>query len=222
MTWINLGNPRPKQQPDRYDIFNWNVGERISLDIPHNQSSDSLASIIERRRTLRTFKEVQPDVLGALFWTITREQEIGSDFAGFNLSRRPVPSAGAVHPIHILISDRKNNRMLRYNPSFHTLESIAPLGSELLEQANEATNLQNGELIIFIAEPGKTQAIYHEAESLIWRDAGVLLGFFSLVAPIFNLNFCPLGLTGESFALSLDKQGRLHGVGVAILGSRTG
>jgi hypothetical protein len=74
---------------------------------------------------------------------------------------------------------------------------------------------------MFAAEPGKTFSKYTEANSLIWRDAGVLLGYFSFVAHALQLSFCPLGITGECWASQLDKQGRLVGVGLAIVGAST-
>lgn len=221
MTWIDLGTPAPKKQPDRYKPFEWSLGERIPLGIPSTLPSESLISVINNRRTQRDFSKVEHSTLGSMFWTIAREQQLGPDFAGYKLSLRPAPSAGAVHPIHILISDRKNNRMMRYNPTDHTMDTVSSLEPQLIEHVNKAVDMQNGELIILVAEPGKTQAIYHDADSLIWRDAGVLLGYFSMIAPLFNFNFCPLGLLGESFAKSLDKQGRLHGVGCALLGGRS-
>jgi hypothetical protein len=75
-------------------------------------------------------------------------------------------------------------------------------------------------MLLFVGEPGKTFSKYNHATSLVWRDAGVLIGHMALVAESLGLNFCPLGITGEPWVSELDKQGKLVGVGVALLGSR--
>jgi len=69
-----------------------------------------------------------------------------------------------------------------------------------------------------VAEPGKTSAKYSSSSSLVWRDAGVLLGHIGLAAESLGLNYCPLGITGEPWVSQLDSQGKLSGVGLALLG----
>ncbi|MFO6292409.1 hypothetical protein, partial [Pseudomonas aeruginosa] len=74
---------------------------------------------------------------------------------------------------------------------------------------------------LFLAEPGKTLGKYQDGCSLIWRDAGALLGVMALTATAQGLNFCPLGITGEPWASGLADQSKLFGVGLALLGSVT-
>ena len=81
-------------------------------------------------------------------------------------------------------------------------------------------DIQSGIVIRLIAEPGKTCAKYEHADSLIWRDAGVLIGHMALVAEALDCSFCPLGITGHEWCASLKLEDRLAGVGLAILGSR--
>lgn len=76
--------------------------------------------------------------------------------------------------------------------------------------------------LLFLAEPGKTLGKYQNGYSLVWRDAGALLGVMSLTATAQGLHFCPLGITGEPWASALADQGQLAGVGLALLGSATG
>jgi hypothetical protein len=78
-----------------------------------------------------------------------------------------------------------------------------------------------GQLLWFCANVEKINAHYEHPESLIWRDAGVLLGVMALVAEALKLNFCPLGISGEPYlSAAFGTLGRLEGVGGAILGSR--
>ena len=75
-----------------------------------------------------------------------------------------------------------------------------------------------GVLVGFIAESGKTASKYENPESLVWRDAGTLLGYMSLVAEALRLQFCPLGLTGDpELGDVLAPQSGLHGAGLSIV-----
>lgn len=73
---------------------------------------------------------------------------------------------------------------------------------------------------LLVAEPGKTQAKYFNHESLVWRDAGALLATMGFVAEALNLNYCPIGITGEPWASMLSSEGNLVGVGAALIGGR--
>ncbi|SEM10533.1 hypothetical protein SAMN05518845_11692 [Variovorax sp. YR750] len=76
-------------------------------------------------------------------------------------------------------------------------------------------------LLLLVAEPGKTAAKYFNSESLVWRDAGVLLGYLSLAAEALGLAFVPLGITGDPWAGKLVDESGLAGVGAALVGRRT-
>jgi hypothetical protein len=147
-------------------------------------------------------------------------QKKNSDL-GFPLSQRPAPSAGAIHPIHVVLNFPDNDRWWRYDADSHVLIEIDGQNvlGPLRVHCAEVLPLNNGLLVLFVAEPGKTLSKYDAGCSLIWRDAGVLLGLMSLTAEALQLNFCPLGITGEPWARQLNQQGHLVGVGVAVLGS---
>ena len=72
--------------------------------------------------------------------------------------------------------------------------------------------------MLLLAEPGKTSAKYQHGESLIWRDAGILLAVMALIAEALDYSFCPLGITGEPWADQLATSGVLMGVGLALVG----
>jgi hypothetical protein len=81
-------------------------------------------------------------------------------------------------------------------------------------------DIQEGIAIRLVAEHGKTSAKYENAASLVWRDAGVLIGHMSLTAEALACNFCPLGITGHEWCQNSELHDSLAGVGLAILGSR--
>ncbi|WP_382161551.1 hypothetical protein [Hydrogenophaga sp. ANAO-22] len=85
---------------------------------------------------------------------------------------------------------------------------------------HEVIDAPSATLLLFVAEPGMTESKYEGASSLVWRDAGVLLGMFALAAEALSMNFSPLGVTGEPWASRLVPGAPLVGVGAAFVGAR--
>ena len=222
MTWIGLGNPTPAPAVLPYRSFDWRNGDRVFLPIENFVLQGSLSDVLNSRRTARTFGPIESKDLSAILWLTCRIQQTLSSELGFPPTPPPVPSAGAIHPIHVLILERSVAAWQRYDPLQHSLVTV--YGSESFadasrKAASEVLEIQQGLIIGLAAEPGKVAAKYQESASLVWRDAGVLLGYLSIVSEALNLNFCPLGITGDPSISNLDEESRLAGVGLAILGS---
>jgi hypothetical protein len=157
-----------------------------------------------------------------VLWHSSRCQQTADSPFGFQLQQRPIPSAGAIHPIHVILSV-PGLGWSRYNSISHSLEALdlpADWSATLESKCNELVAIEDGSLVLFVAEPGMTAAKYDEFESLVWRDAGILQSAFAVVAAAANCNLCLLGITGNPWAAALDQQGQLTGVGVAILGAQ--
>jgi SagB-type dehydrogenase family enzyme len=159
--------------------------------------------------------------LSSFFWLSCKTQKNAESDIGLPLAQRPVPSAGALHPIHVLINQPSDSNWWRYDHDDHSLKSVerSNVLSDLRLEAETLVETGDGALLLLVAEPGKSFAKYENATGLIWRDAGVLLGQFSLVSEALGLNFCALGITGAPWASDLDETDRLAGVGLGILGS---
>jgi SagB-type dehydrogenase family enzyme len=186
---------------------------------------DGLLDVLNSRRSTRSFGLIDINHLAALLWLCCRTQENQHARFGFPLSLRPCPSAGSIHPIHILVSSPDKAGLLRYDTFHHSFIEVPdsmPASASARLAASSLVDLQSSVVLMFVAEPGKTFAKYNDASSLIWRDAGVLLGYLSIVAQALRLSFCPLGISGEPWASQLDEQGRLVGVGMALVGARPG
>ncbi len=224
MTWIDLGNPAPRRSPFPYVPVVWPTCISMQFS-PHSDPEDcDLIRTLDLRRSQRSFGFLDEKKLGNLLWHCCRIQENQHADLGFPLSLRPCPSAGSIHPIHVVVSLPGKAGWMRYDPLEHAL-ALVPDSDEAAAsarlKAGSVVLPGDGVVLMFVAEPGKTFSKYTEANSLIWRDAGVLLGYFSMIAHALRLSFCPLGITGEPWASELDKQGRLIGVGLAIVGSRS-
>ena len=127
-----------------------------------------------------------------------------------------------IHGIHLLLRPPSGSLWQRYDPLLHELVDVPDSErscSSALQAAVELMPMGNATLVLLAAEPAMYAAKYANHESLVWRDAGVLLGYLSLTATALGLIFCPLGLTGEAALKSLDSQGKLAGVGMAAVAS---
>lgn len=221
--WRDLGNPRPKHALGHYSPVAWPQGDCRLLDSNGAHLAPDLAAILATRRSRRNFAApATTDDLSALFDLCARTQEAQISDLGFDLEFRQHPASGAIHSIHCLVQQHSGDEWNRYDAKRHELVSL-PSSSDAANAvrlaASEVVPAGNASLIALVAEPGKAAAKYDFPESLIWRDAGVILGYFSIAAEALGLAFCPLGITGDPVIEStLDEQGRLHGVGLALLG----
>jgi SagB-type dehydrogenase family enzyme len=178
--------------------------------------------LMEKRQTKREFtRELSMEQLGEFLWLACRSRSSRESPYGPNQESRPHPSAGALHPIHALVA-RDGEALYRYAPSEHALVEIpgaAPNAAHAMAAARAALELDRGWVLALVAEPGKTGSKYENPETLVWRDAGVVLGYMSVVAEALGMAFCPLGVAGgQVAALGFAEPGAMHGVGLAVLG----
>ena len=177
-----------------------------------------LAAVLLNRRSHQPGGVPTIEALGGLLWHTMRTLEIAPSPYGFYQERRPVPSAGALHPIHVLLQEPGRSDWARYDARMHRLERLVDNEGTLTglaEHAWEAAGAAEGVVIAFVAEPGRTAAKYENAETLVWRDAGVLQGTLCAVAQAIALRVCLLGPTGDSWVSRLADKGQLQGVGLA-------
>jgi SagB-type dehydrogenase family enzyme len=150
-----------------------------------------------------------------------RVQTIVSESLGFAQSMRPAPSAGAIHPIHVVLNGIHEPGWHRYDPFAHSLVELkSRVTVATVRDAFEIVlPVAGATLILFAAEPDRMFAKYCEGSSLVWRDAGVLQGYFAAAAEALELNFCLLGVTGEPWVSQLVDGANLVGAGAAYVGT---
>ncbi len=222
MEWLDLKNPRPRSKPLQYSPFVWPASTLLPL--PDNLLPDtpSFASVVESRRTRYSFALLPDELLSAFMHLTCRVRATLAGPLSFPQSYRPVPSAGAIHPVHVVLHRPGDAWLYRYDPNKHGLRQVdAALDVIALRAAmHEVIDAPSATLLLFVAEPGLTESKYEAATSLIWRDAGVLLGTMALAAEALSLNFSPMGVTGEPWAGRLISGAPLVGVGAAFVGAR--
>lgn len=181
-----------------------------------------LAVLLEERQTCRDFSNpLDEGMLGDFLWLSCRSRSSSPSPFGTAQESRPHPSAGAMHPIHVLAS-RAGRAWERFDPVEHCLKELPNTEDSALRTLSSAGQLLNvgqGTLLTLVAEPGKTAAKYSAHESLVSRDAGVVLGYMSIVAEALRLPFCPLGIVGHEGLLRAlpGTYGQLLPMGLAVI-----
>lgn len=216
--------PFPRITPLEYIPFSWKSKSVTKLDCAQFQLPLDLVTLLGERQTRRDFNTPTTiQQISSLLELICRAHT-RTFRLGYEQQFRPCPSAGAIHPIHLLVQRTTNSDWERYDPIEHALIEIPDTANQAEGariSANSLIPCRNATVIAFVAEPGKTAVKYENPNTLVWRDAGVLLGYLSIIAEALSLNFCPLGLTGHSFTGSLCSEGKLLGVGMALVGGRS-
>lgn len=222
MEWPDLKNPRPRSEPRQYTPVAWPESPLLPLSDVLLPDTLPFAAVVESRRTRYSFSLLSGEQLAALMQLTCRVTATLSGPLSFPQSYRPAPSAGAIHPVHVVLHRPGDATLYRYDPNEHGLRQLdASLDVMALRAAmHEVIDAPNATLLLFVAEPGMTESKYENATSLVWRDAGVLLGMFSMAAEALSLNFSPMGVTGEPWASRLVPGASLVGVGVAMVGGR--
>jgi len=215
-------DPKPRGVPQRYEPIAWPSGQRIHLPPRTAPLLVDVVTLMEQRKTRREFtRELSLEALGEFLWLACRSRSSRASPYGPNQESRPHPSAGALHPIHVLVA-RDREGLYRYDHSEHALMEIPgskPNAGHAITAARASLELGQGWVLALVAEPGKTGSKYENPETLVWRDAGVVLGYMSVVAEALGLPFCPLGITGSSEVTSgLPGATKFHGAGLAVLG----
>jgi hypothetical protein len=139
-------------------------------------------------------------------------------------TRRPTPSAGALHPFDIVLVDwRGAPRLMRYDSVSHRLELLnaSDNGKHLAEFARATGEIlpeAYGTALVLLGNAALVDAAYENWDTLFWRDAGALLQTLFMTATAFRLAFCPLGILGHEVVLALGLAERLAPAGVAMIG----
>lgn len=222
MTWTDLGNPFPLKTPEPYAPVRWPKGRAIPLPPSGHKPLRPFAEVIEGRRSRRAFAALDLPTLGCLLELVSRVRQGGDAALGFPISFRGAPSAGAIHPVHLVLARPELIGWHRYDPHAHTLVAVdtAFTPDEVRSALGDLMSAPKATLIMFVAEPGKSACKYGNPASLVWRDAGTLLGLLSLTAEALNLSFCALGITGDPWSSRFVEQSGLVGVGAAFVGAR--
>lgn len=226
MSHIDTTDPRPRKRPLSYPAIQLGSDPPTYLDVPDGTHNPLFWDVVTQRRSRRTFRALRNEKLCSLLWyslkTTSRSQSDGRSW-----EHRPVPSAGGLHPILVLIQPPERNGfpLLLYDPIGHAVRKVDALSAACLAlraQASTVVDVQDGTMFWLIADFNKIDAHYENASSLAWKDTGILLGSLCLVAEALELNACPLGVCGHSWlSAAIALPDGVYGVGAIVVGERT-
>lgn len=224
MELTRFGTPQPKAVSSTYHPRVWPSHQPKALSRVDQLPEVDTAQMLVHRRSCRSFDAgLDERSLGHLLYLSAYALSVQPSTYGFQLHQSCAPSAGAIHGVHVLVVPAGGDSTHRYDAFSHSVAELkegASCARHARAEAAELLALGDATLLLLAAEPGMYAAKYAAHESLVWRDAGVLLGYLSVVAQALDLNFCILGVTGDDAVRHLDGKSELFGVGVAAVGMR--
>ena len=207
---INNVNPHeaPSVAPSRTRGFGSLLPRRQISTLP----DVSFAAVLEARHSVREFGAPnEADLLDLLTFAARSRFEWPTQ-DGRIASSRPSPSAGALHPIEIVIAALEVRGLVPgmywFDPVQCRLAVLPASYDEAREvavraQAALAVDDTPPTVLCLVAELQRTLSRYAGGMSLILRDSGAMMATMCLVATALGLASCPVGIGGESPALGV-------------------
>jgi SagB-type dehydrogenase family enzyme len=218
-------NPAVKYKENRLDSYDYSIENRIKLSPVVSPLETHFGQVILNRRSLRKFQPITLQQISDLLWHTAKVKSLQVQKNGYILTHRGAPSAGARHPIDLLVYNPEllgDDHFYYYNPFDHSLNRLANNHTKtapLIEHINQIVPIKDGTLIWFIAHAQRTSAKYKNAASLVWRDAGALINSIQLTCSALNINSCPIGSLGEPYISDFfGAKEEIFGTGGLIIG----
>jgi SagB-type dehydrogenase family enzyme len=181
-----------------------NIGDLLSASTGET-TCHSLVDVLARRRSVRSFGPLASSSLARLLDLVFALQWSASADDGGTRRFRPVPSAGARHPLAPLVLieniDSLDAGLWRFDPDARKLYLIT-VAREALDRTWRAAcdagtfKTRPPAIVVLAAKFDATLARYPAGAALVWRDAGVALGTLHLTATHLGLASCILGTAG--------------------------
>lgn len=201
-----------------YSEYAWPVVGSVEFEPFRAPVGRTFVDVFENRRTVRQLTVAPKElVVGTLLYATMARAWKMQDTLG--RSRRPAMSAGALHPISILVFD--DTGTYRLNTESCSLDELGFPGdarSAWLAKCSSVLPGACGTLLVLVADLARPMSAYMHCETLVWRDAGAVLQTIGLTAELFGLGFCPLGILGNEVVSALPTPEYLLPVGTAAIG----
>lgn len=186
--------PPPAWQDDR-------EGPRLALTALTRRESRPLADVLTDRHSQREWGPPSLEDVATVLLRCGRVMDWVAGPDGYVASHRPVPSAGARHPLDVhLLAGRVEGlpagawrfdalRCELVRTSLAHEPALAHLGLVLAAEPPPAA-------LVAVAHLHRTLSRYPTGLSLLWRDAGALLGTLHLCSTDLGLASCIAGTCG--------------------------
>ena len=210
---IRLEDPGPYQRAELRFV------REVALPPPLQLRGSFLAALSDRR-SADVFTPISVQELATWLHYTASIQAVNVEDR--NRQQRFVASFGALHPTHIVLAGPDDN-WTAYVPAKHGLGQLrvdAEMATSVRARARECFQTEAATLIVLLTDADLVAHYYINAQSLILREAGVLLGHGSLVAAALGLGFRILGDRGTPLVERLvpDLQFTPAATGLAWIG----
>jgi SagB-type dehydrogenase family enzyme len=178
---------------------------RLAVPITDVGSTRPFAEVVANRRSDRHLHPPSLTEVGTVLARAGLTRERGTDRAGAPVAHRAAPSAGARHPLTLVLLAADVRGL---DPGSWILDPDAAVlrpGTQSPEQTNQALH-EIGQAIgrpgrppaavLAVAQPDRTLSRYPLGISLLWRETGALLMLVHLAASDIGLGSCIVGTCG--------------------------
>ena len=203
-----------------YEALEWPVLRSAKCAVVRPPSEQAFTTVLEKRRSHRVMEQAPlRELVNAVAFCTRPRATVYSE--PFERSRRPSPSAGALHPVDVLLV-HGDIQVSRYVPLAHRLQTLQVSAPGQLkafcDDCRQILPRASGTPIILVGDLGRVKAAYRRPESLFWRDGGALMQTLFLVMTAYRLAFCPLGILGTPVVHAIGLSGHATAIGVALAG----
>jgi len=158
--------------------------------------------VFENRRTRRVISEVTIREAQAFVAYVFAPRLMGKGHLT-GLTRKTMVSAGALHPIDVLIVDGPDVAEPILFSDRHKKFLTVPILDEsgfkaAIEDAASTLPNANGHLILFAGDTRRVSKVYKSPQTLLWRDGGAATQACSMAAFATDYGFCPMGSSGAA------------------------
>lgn len=199
-------------------------GTEVALGSPTGHSHLGFDETLAARRSGRTFHSLNLESLSYVLTSAARVQDWRDADDGFQITHRPAPSAGGRQSCELVVvanSVAGIDSGLWWFDGARCALVAQPINDNIrktIDSINVATSLhEDAPAVIFVvAHFGRTLSRYPAGSTLVWRDAGVILGMLHLASTAKGLASCIVGTSG---VLIDDADHLIADVGALVLGT---
>lgn len=178
--------------------------------------------VLELRRSRRVLAPARfRDVVDIVALACRARHVLGNEFGDRFLA--PPSSAGALHAVRVIVAPLEGQpRAFAYDPIGDAVERLrlARLDGlqDFRDQVRSCIPEARGFALGLLGDATMAGKAYREPESLLWRDAGVLIQTIGMVAFAEGHAACALGVHGNGLVRALGLDGQFLALGAAFIG----
>lgn len=203
------------------EIF-WKVLRSARLPREFNCPSADIFDLLEVRKSRRKYEAMSIQDISTLLWFSQRHTATIPGTT--DRIKTPIPTAGGLASVRTVVL-APNERAWVYDAAGHQAEILSTsidTCDQIRASASEFLCVSKGTLLLFFAHRQFITKYYESPDSLVLREAGVLLGTFALVSEALEFSFCPLGTTAEGWLMNVlgCNEKVIIAAGAAVVGRR--